>query len=43
MRAPEHLSRHPFGRVPVLQHDGFSLYEARPFCAISTGCCRTRR
>jgi glutathione S-transferase len=29
MRAPEHLSRHPFGRVPVLQHDGFSLYESQ--------------
>jgi glutathione S-transferase len=29
MRAPEHLSRHPFGRVPVLQHDGFSLYKSQ--------------
>jgi glutathione S-transferase len=29
MRAPEHLSRHPFGRVPVLEHDGFSLYETQ--------------
>ncbi len=29
MRTPEHLSRHPFGRVPVLQHDGFSLYESQ--------------
>ncbi len=24
-----HLSRHPFGRMPVLEHDGFLLYEAQ--------------
>lgn len=24
---PEHLSRHPFGRIPSLEHEGFSLYE----------------
>jgi glutathione S-transferase len=24
---PEHFSRHPFGRIPSLEHDGFSLYE----------------
>jgi len=29
LRAPEHLSRHPFGRVPVLEHNGFSLYETQ--------------
>ena len=23
----DHLQRHPFGRVPVLQHDAFFLYE----------------
>ena len=28
-RAPEHLARHPFGRVPVLEHDGFMLYETQ--------------
>jgi glutathione S-transferase len=28
-RSPEHLVRHPFGRVPVLEHDGFSLYETQ--------------
>lgn len=27
MRGPEHLARHPFGRVPVLEHGGFKLYE----------------
>lgn len=24
---PEHLRRHPFGKVPSFEHDGFSLYE----------------
>jgi glutathione S-transferase len=28
-RSPEHLARHPFGRVPVLDHDDFSLYETQ--------------
>jgi glutathione S-transferase len=28
-RSPEHLARHPFGRVPALEHDGFSLYETQ--------------
>jgi glutathione S-transferase len=27
--SPEHLARHPFGRVPVLEHGGFSLYETQ--------------
>lgn len=25
--APEHLARHPWGKVPALEHDGFSLFE----------------
>jgi glutathione S-transferase len=29
MRSAEHLARHPFGRVPVLEHNGFSLYETQ--------------
>ena len=29
LRSPEHLGRHPFGRIPVLEHDGFSLYETQ--------------
>jgi glutathione S-transferase len=29
LRSPEHLARHPFGRVPVLQHGGFMLYETQ--------------
>lgn len=28
-RSPEHLARHPFGRVPVLEHGGFRLYETQ--------------
>jgi glutathione S-transferase len=28
-RRPEHLARHPFGKVPVLDDDGFVLYETR--------------
>src|ERR1700704_1757741 len=26
---PPHLARHPFGRVPVFDHDGFQLYETQ--------------
>jgi glutathione S-transferase len=29
LRSPEHLARHPFGRVPVLEHHGFLLYETQ--------------
>lgn len=25
----EHLDRHPFGRVPAFEHDGFALYETQ--------------
>jgi glutathione S-transferase len=28
-KQPSHLARHPFGKVPVLEDDGFVLYEAR--------------
>lgn len=28
-KSEPHMSRHPFGRVPVLEHDGFSLYETQ--------------
>src|SRR5436309_4013186 len=26
-KQPEHLPRHPFGRIPAFEHDGFALYE----------------
>lgn len=29
LRTPEHLARHPFGRVPVIDHAGFRLYESQ--------------
>ncbi|HLK82375.1 MAG TPA: glutathione S-transferase family protein [Xanthobacteraceae bacterium] len=29
MRGEPHISRHPFGRVPVLEHNGFMLYETQ--------------
>jgi len=29
MRTPEHLARHPFGRVPVMDHGDFRLYETQ--------------
>ena len=29
LRAPEHAARHPFGRIPVVDHGDFSLYETQ--------------
>ena len=29
MKAPAHLARHPFGKVPAFEHDGFALYETQ--------------
>ena len=29
MKSQPYLSMHPFGRVPVLEHDGFRLYETQ--------------
>ncbi len=29
MRAPRHLALHPFGRVPILEHGDFRLYETQ--------------
>lgn len=28
-KTPAHLARHPFGRIPVIEHDDFTLYEAQ--------------
>ncbi len=29
LRAEPHLSRHPFGKIPAFEHDGFQLYETQ--------------
>jgi glutathione S-transferase len=29
LRSDSHLSRHPFGRIPAFEHDGFALYETQ--------------
>jgi glutathione S-transferase len=29
MRTSEHLERHPFGRIPMFEQDGFRLYESQ--------------
>lgn len=31
-KMPEHLARHPFGKIPAFEHDGLVLYET---CAIT--------
>ena len=28
-RQPEYLARHPFGRIPAFEHDGFTIYETQ--------------
>lgn len=28
-KQPEYLARHPFGRVPAFEHDGFAIYETQ--------------
>jgi glutathione S-transferase len=29
IKSEPHLSRHPFGRMPAIEHDGFKLYETQ--------------
>lgn len=29
LKDPEHLARHPFGRIPAFEHDGWKLYETQ--------------
>nr|GAT61306.1 glutathione S-transferase [Mycena chlorophos] len=31
-KSAEHLKRHPYGQIPVLDDDGFILYETRAIC-----------
>ncbi|MCF7982099.1 MAG: glutathione S-transferase N-terminal domain-containing protein, partial [Pseudomonadales bacterium] len=31
-KTPEHLQRHPLGKVPVLEHEGDYLYESAAIC-----------
>ncbi len=39
-----HISRHPFGRVPVLEHDGFMRFTKRRRSSVtSTAPLRARR
>jgi glutathione S-transferase len=28
-KQPEHLARHPFGRIPAFEHEGFAIYETQ--------------
>jgi glutathione S-transferase len=42
-RSPQHLARHPFGRVPVLNTTASACTRPRPSCATSIACCRRRR
>ena len=28
-KQPEYLARHPFGRIPAFEHDGFQIYETQ--------------
>jgi glutathione S-transferase len=30
MGGPRHTALHPFGRVPILEHDGFNVYRPAP-------------
>jgi glutathione S-transferase len=29
VKRPEHLARHPFGRIPAIEHEGWDLYETQ--------------
>ncbi|MDH3376086.1 MAG: glutathione S-transferase N-terminal domain-containing protein [Gammaproteobacteria bacterium] len=34
-KSPEHLARHPLGKIPTLTHDGETLFESGAFVDIS--------
>lgn len=31
-KSPEHIARQPFGKIPVLEDDGFLIFESRAIC-----------
>ncbi len=31
-KSPEHLRRHPFGKIPVLEHNGNTFFESNAIC-----------
>jgi glutathione S-transferase len=31
-KAPAHLARHPFGKMPTIDDDGFAMFESRAIC-----------
>ncbi len=41
-RQAPYLDKHPFGRIPALDHGISPSTKPRRSCAISTGSCRTR-
>ena len=47
LKQQPHLSRHPFGRIPAFEHDGWMLYETRAIMryvdAVVHGCSRKSR
>ena len=38
---PEHMTRHPFGKIPAFEHAGFRLYEAGAITRYVDGLSRT--
>jgi 3-methyladenine DNA glycosylase Mpg len=36
--APEHAARHPLGKVPVLDHDGFRIIETEAYRKARSAC-----
>jgi glutathione S-transferase len=32
LKTPEHIARHPLGKIPVLEHDGDFFYESSAIC-----------
>ena len=47
LKQPDHMARHPFGRIPVLDHGDFRLYETQAILRyldrVTTLAARSRR